>query len=116
LGGLAGVRGYREGEVFGDSGWRVSVEQKTPPHVVGMAYGKAPLSVRGSVYIDYGEDYLLDPNGRDGNLRLWGIGAGAVATIGNHFDARLLVTFPLLGTTTTDAGHPRFDFTLTAEF
>lgn len=116
VGGLAGVRGYREGEVFGDSGWRVSLEQKTPPYVVGMVYGKAPLSVRGSVYIDYGEDYLLDRSGRDSHLRLWGIGAGAIATIGPHFDARLLVTWPLLGTTTTEAGQPRLDFTLTAEF
>jgi len=116
LGGLAGVRGYREGEVFGDSGWRVSLEQKTPPYVIGMAYPKAPLSVRGSVYVDYGEDYLLDPNGKDSHLRLWGIGAGVVTTIGSHFDARLMVTFPLLSTTTTEAGQPRFDFTLTAEF
>ena len=47
LGGLAGVRGYHEGEVFGDDGWRITTEQKTPYYVVGTAYRNHPLTVRG---------------------------------------------------------------------
>ncbi|HZI32843.1 MAG TPA: POTRA domain-containing protein, partial [Candidatus Binatia bacterium] len=37
-GGVNSVRGYHEGEVFGDTGWHVSLEQQTPPHVIGLAY------------------------------------------------------------------------------
>src|SRR5262249_54559533 len=35
-GGVNSVRGYHEGEVFGDDGWRVTIEQKTPACVIGM--------------------------------------------------------------------------------
>lgn len=119
-GGVASVRGYREGEVFGDRGWRTSVELKTPPHVVGLVYGNeqgnGKLAIRGSVYMDYAETYLLDPHGRDGRVPLWGVGFGAAATIGPHWEARMLFSWPLLKTTLTDAGQPRFDFGLTAQF
>lgn len=119
-GGVASVRGYREGEVFGDRGWRTSVELKTPPHVVGLVYGNAQgngkLAVRGSVYMDYAETYLLDPHGRDGRVPLWGVGFGAAATIGSHWEARMLFSWPLLKTSLTQAGQPRFDFGLTAQF
>jgi outer membrane protein assembly factor BamA len=116
VGGVNSVRGYREGEVFGDTGWHISLEQKTPPYVVGMVYDNKPLTVRGSVYMDYGEAYLIDPNGRDGRTPLWGTGFGAVATIGSHWEARFLFSWPLLRTPTTQPGEPRFDFGLTAQF
>src|SRR5208282_8782 len=77
-GGVNSVRGYHEGEVFGDDGWRVSLEQQTPPHVVGIAYGNTPLTIRGSVYMDYADTYLLDPQGRPGSTALWGTGFGIV--------------------------------------
>jgi hemolysin activation/secretion protein len=129
VGGVAGVRGYREGEEFGDTGWRMSFEQKTPPHVIGIAYGRTPLTVRGSIYVDYGETYLLAPQGmqvtptpgapgsiRKSSVSLWGTGLGGVASIGPHWEARLLVTWPLLSTLTTEAYQPRFDFALNAQF
>ena len=115
LGGVNSVRGYREGEVFGDTGWRFSAEQRTPPHIIGWAGGK-PLTIRGSVYMDYGEVYLLDPIGRQSRTALWGTGFGGVADFGSHFEARLLFSWPLLGTITTERGQPRFDFSLTAQF
>lgn len=115
-GGVGNVRGYLEGEAFGDLGWRVNLEQKTPPYVVGMAYGKAALTVRASVYMDYAEIYLLDAGSRDDLTRLWGAGFGAVATVGSHWEARLLFSWPLLSTDLTRAGSPRFGFALTAQF
>jgi hemolysin activation/secretion protein len=115
-GGVNGVRGYREGEVFGDTGWRVTLDQKTPAHVVGLVYPKNPLVVRGSLYMDYGETYLLDPQGRDGRVPLWGAGFGAVASVGTHFEARFLFSWPFLRTTTTEPYQPRFDFSLSAQF
>lgn len=116
IGGVNSVRGYREGEVFGDTGWRLGAEQKTPPYVVGTVYGKNPLIVRGSIYMDYAEAYLLDPQGRQSRTPLWGTGFGGVLSIGPHFDARFLFSWPLLGTTTTEAYQPRFNFSLSAQF
>ena len=116
IGGVAGVRGYRQGEVFGDAGWRVTLELKSPPHVVGTVYGNAALIVRASAFMDYAEAYLLDPNGRDNRVPLWGSGFGIAADVGSHWGTRLLFSVPLLKTTTTTAYEPRFDFALTAQF
>src|SRR6185369_12146835 len=60
-GGVASIRGYREGEVFGDTGWRANFELKTPPRVIGLVHAGQRMTVRGSIYMDYGETYLLDP-------------------------------------------------------
>jgi len=117
LGGLAGVRGYHEGEVFGDDGWRITAEQKTPYCVVGTAYRNHPLTVRGSIFMDYGEAYLLEPTaGRQGRTQLWGVGFGGVASIGANWEARFLFSWPLLSAGITEAGQPRFDFGLSAQF
>lgn len=115
-GGVNSVRGYHEGEVFGDNGWHVSLEQKTPPFIVGFATAKAPLTVRGSVYMDYAEVYLIDPQGRPNNLALWGLGTGAVATLGPHWEARFLFSVPLKSTSTVNAFDMYFNFALNAQF
>ncbi len=115
-GGVGSIRGYREGEVFGDTGWRVNLELKTPTHLVGMAYAKHELRVRGSLYMDYGETYLLDPHSRASSTPLWGAGFGAVATVGATWDFRILFSWPLLSTATTTAYQPLFNFGLTAQF
>ena len=116
IGGINSVRGYHEGQVFGDTGWHTSLEFKTPPHVVGIVYGRQPLTVRGTVYMDYGEAYLLDPQGRNSGTSLWGTGLGFVATAGSHWEARLLFSWPLIGTPTISAYEPFFNFALTAQF
>jgi hemolysin activation/secretion protein len=115
-GGVNSVRGYREGEVFGDDGWHLSVEQKTPTCLIGLVGGNQPLTVRGSVYMDYAEVYLLDPLGRQARTPLWGIGAGAVISVGTHWDARFLFSLPLITAGSTEAYHPRFNFALTGQF
>jgi len=115
-GGVNSVRGYHEGEVFGDTGWHVSLEQQTAPYVVGPAYGNVPLTVRGSVYMDYATVYLLDPQGRPGSTALWGTGFGGVASIGSHWETRMLFSLPLLNGGSTEAMHPFFNFMLTAQF
>jgi len=115
-GGVASVRGYQEGEVFGDTGWRGTIELKTPPHLVGLAYGRANLTLRGSVYMDYAETYLLDPQGRADRIPLWGVGMGWVALVGTHWEARFLFSVPLERTATTSPFQPRFNFALTGQF
>src|SRR5262249_49759746 len=77
-GGVRSVRGYHEGEVFGDNGWHISLEQKTPPHVIGLVSKANPLTVRGSIFIDYADTYLIDPLGRPGSTDLLGVGIGGV--------------------------------------
>jgi len=116
LGGVAGVRGYHEGEVFGDTGWRFTVDQKTPPCLVGTVYPNHPLIMRGTVYMDYGEVYLLDPQGRQDRIPLWGTGFGAVFSVGGTWEARFLSSWPLLTAGTTEAFQPRFNFNLSAQF
>ena len=91
-------------------------EQKTPPKVIGLAYASAPLTVRGSIFMDYGENYLLDAGPRKDRQALWGAGFGAAATIGANWEARFLFAWPLVSTPTTKAGEPRFDFALSAQF
>jgi len=115
-GGINSVRGYREGEVFGDTGWHVTLEQQTPTHVVGVVHGNTLLTLRGTVYMDYANVYLLDPQGRAASTALWGAGFGGVAAVGSHWDARFLFSVPLLSTTTTEAYLPFFNFALTAQF
>jgi hemolysin activation/secretion protein len=114
-GGVNSVRGYHEGEVFGDTGWHISLEQQTPPRVVGFVSG-APLTIRGSVYMDYADTYLLDPQGRPGSTALWGTGFGGVASIGSHWEARFLFSVPLLRSATTEPYQPFFNFALDAQF
>jgi hemolysin activation/secretion protein len=115
-GGVNSVRGYHEGEVFGDSGWHISLEQQTPPHVVGLIGKGTPLTVRGSVYMDYAETFLIDPQGRPGRTSLWGTGFGTTAAIGANWEARFLFSVPLLSAGTMQSGQPFFNFDLTAQF
>jgi hemolysin activation/secretion protein len=116
LGGVNTVRGYQEGAVLGDSGWWMGVEQKTPPQVIGSVYRDHRLSVRGAVFMEYGDVYLLDPRGRSARTALWGSGFGGVFSLGATWEARLLFSWPLLTAGTSQAGQPRFDFSLSAQF
>ena len=116
LGGVNSVRGYEEGDVLGDTGWWIGAEQKTPPYAIGPVYGNHRLTVRGSVFMEYGEVYLLDPHGRQASTALWGTGFGGAASIGANWEARLLFSWPLLSAPGAQAGQPRFTFSLSAQF
>ena len=116
IGGVNSVRGYHEGEVFGDTGWHFSLEQQTSPFVVGNVYGRTPLTLSGSIYMDIGTVYLLDPLGRPASSELWGTGFGLTASVGSHWQARFLFSVPLIGTIYTPQDQPFFNFGLTAQF
>jgi hemolysin activation/secretion protein len=117
-GGIAGVRGYREGEVFGDSGWRLTSEAKVPSYRVGFAgQGTSrPLIVRASFFMDYADTYLADPEGRKAHTPLWGTGLAGAASLGPHFNGMLSFAWPLLNTPTSEAYHVRIAFSLSAQF
>jgi hemolysin activation/secretion protein/AraC-like DNA-binding protein len=99
MGGTTGVRGYQDGATYGDTGWKTMTDLQTPLIDIGMVGNEGhevPVWVRGSVFMDYGEVYLIDPpSGSSGRQQFWGVGSGFTANIGNHLDARLTVAFPL---------------------
>jgi len=117
IGGLAGVRGYRDGQEYGDTGWRTTIEPHTPLFNLGMVDATLPMYVRFSIFTDYGRRYLLDPTpGRKRELGLWGTGFGFNGVIGDRVDYRFNIAFPLLDTPGVTAGKPRLSFAVSVQF
>ena len=117
MGGTAGVRGYGEAESYGDTGWRVAVEPRTPLIDVGMVDGNVPMWLRSSVFLDYGETYLLESQASSVNrLQFLGTGWTLTANIGDHLDARLTVGCPLIGNAQTHSGDIHIYFGVGAQF
>jgi hemolysin activation/secretion protein/AraC-like DNA-binding protein len=122
IGGSGGVRGYPEGQSYGDTGWRVSVEPRTPLINIGMVDDDIPFWIRSSVFVDYGQDSVLDgfyavvaagqgpvisqiPHNPT-TLDFCGTGWSLTANIGSHLDARLTVAFPLINTISSPGWDP----------
>ncbi len=84
MGGLNSVRGYFDGETYGDSGWHLTVEPRTPLVNVGMADGTVPVWMRSSVFMDYGQTFLADnaPGIANDQVNFWGVGWSLIANIG----------------------------------
>lgn len=119
LGGLNSVRGYYEGDEYGDTGWFGSVELRTPflATQVPLWAESAPTWLRGSVFVDGAQRFPLDTSlGRDPYRSLLGVGFGLSANINNHFDMRIAVGWPLLDTANTRAGEPRAYFSVGGQF
>ena len=116
IGGINSVRGYHEGEIFGDNGWHFTLEEDTPPHIVGTVYDGQPLTVRGSAYMDAATAYLIDPQGRQESTKLWSGGLGFNAAVGSHWQAQFLFSLPLISTPLVTRFDPYFNFALTAQF
>jgi hemolysin activation/secretion protein len=117
IGGVNSVRGYHEGEIFGDTGWHVSLEEDTPQHIVGTVYDGQPLSIRGLAYFDAATAYRLDqPAGTPYSTTLAGTGFGINAAVGTHFTAQFLFSLPLFNTPITERYRPFFNFDLTGQF
>ena len=120
MGGSASVRGYLDGEEYGDTGWRVSIEPQTPLFNIGMVGNEGheePCWVRASVFTDYGEIYRLGlPPGSIGSLRYWGAGLGMTANISEHLDARLTIAWPLISHPLAQAGDVHIYFGVGAQF
>jgi hemolysin activation/secretion protein/AraC-like DNA-binding protein len=121
LGGPAGVRGYPSGVAYGDTGWRMTVEPRTPQVSIGMAGNEGaevPVWVRGSVFVDYGQLYRLDPTPGFSTTRasLLGVGWGVTANIGSHLDARVSMAWPLMSSAVIPGGSAYVYFAVGAQF
>ena len=126
LGGTAGVRGYQEGEVYGDEGWRAMFDLNAPAIEIGefpvedtgaRSDVSVPAMLRCSVFTDYGSTYLIDrPTTASLSYSQWGAGAGFYLTAGEHFYARLTAAWALENSAATRAGSARAYFSVGYQF
>jgi hemolysin activation/secretion protein len=118
LGGYGSVRGYHEGEIYGDNGWFTQFELKSPTvaQTINVGGRAMRISVGTSVFTDYGQIYLIDPQGRPPETSLWGAGFGGNLAVGSHFEARLNFGWPLLKSPSSTVGSPRVTFAVSAVF
>jgi hemolysin activation/secretion protein len=118
LGGTGGVRGYHEGEAYGDTGWRTLFDVRAPAVAVGsFPYGNEaiPANVRCSWFMDYGETYHLDANA-GATVREWGTGLGVYYNAGTRFDARLSLAWALRDALLSRAGAAQAYFSVGIQF
>jgi hemolysin activation/secretion protein len=124
LGGTGGVRGYQQGEIYGDDGWRAMFDLRAPAIQVGSfptRAGEVPAELRCSWFMDYGQATLIDrpvsaKAFSDFTYTQWGTGLGFLLNLGEHFDARLTLAWALAGTPTTGAGSAQAYFSIGAQF
>lgn len=116
LGGLGSVRGYYEGDEYGDAGWFTSAELRTPYINSRVpAWSKFVHAwVRGSAFVDYGERYLYEA--KDSRSSLLGVGFGLSANINNRLDMRLTLGWPLLDSANTTGHEPRATISIGGQF
>ena len=113
LGGLGGVRGYREGEFFCDNGWRLTTEIRTPPRAIAQWSKDAPLLVRAVAFVDVGGGEILATHHTE---TLLGSGFGCTGTVGSNFDFRFGLAWALRPSGVSSAGDIRMYFSLGAQF
>jgi hemolysin activation/secretion protein/AraC-like DNA-binding protein len=120
VGGITSVRGYHEGEIYGDSGWNISLEPRTPLYevaAIGVDDRSAACTMRLSTFFDYGQAYLTRaPAGTPGHFNLCGTGIAAALNIGQHLGAQMSLALPLISTSFTQAGSFHLNFSLSAQF
>jgi hemolysin activation/secretion protein len=120
LGGTSGVRGYREGEIYGDDGWRAMFDLRAPPINIGYfptGTGEIPAELRCSWFMDCGQAFLIDrPTTTDLAYTEWGTGLGFFLTAGEHVSARLTLAWALHDTPATSAGSAFAYFSVGVQF
>ncbi|HEV7924125.1 MAG TPA: ShlB/FhaC/HecB family hemolysin secretion/activation protein [Verrucomicrobiae bacterium] len=113
LGGNASVRGYREGELYADTGWVAQTELRSPVYWRGK---EMKIGTQLTLFTDYGEGYKLDA-GSSQNARqaLSGTGVGINFNLGRYVESHILVAWPLLNSAYSGAGRERISFSLSAQ-
>jgi len=125
LGGRYSVRGYLEGEAFGDHGWDLQVEVRTPA-LRGFLGGFLGEKIQGLAFYDVGEFFLLETQDEPGNRfvdvperRLQGLGIGTRASIlespWGSLSGEAFVAMPTIETGNTKRA-PHLFFQVKAEF
>jgi hemolysin activation/secretion protein len=113
LGGNGSVRGYREGELYADTGWLSQLEVRSPIYWRGT---NRRVGTQFTAFMDYGQGYSLDaPGYQPFNDSLWGAGAGVNFNLGPHVESHVMVGWPLLRSAFSTTGHARIEFSLSAQ-
>jgi hemolysin activation/secretion protein len=113
LGGTASVRGYREGELYSDTGWLAQTELRSPVYWRGK---DIRIGTQITLFTDYGEGYKLDaPSGQSGREALCGSGIGINFNLGRYMESHILVAWPILNSIYSGAGRERISFSLSAQ-
>jgi hemolysin activation/secretion protein/AraC-like DNA-binding protein len=114
LGGNGSVRGYREGELYADTGWVGQAELRSPVYWRGMSALK--VGTQFTAFTDYGEGYDLDlAAGQNTDQALWGAGMGVNFHLGSYVESHILIAWPLLNSAYSTAGRERISFSLSAQ-
>jgi hemolysin activation/secretion protein len=118
IGGMGSVRGYQEGELYGDNGWYTQVELRAPVISPKEMFDGKPvdLGINFSAFTDYGQVFLIDPHGRPPSSDLWGAGFAGSMWLGPQLSGRVAVAWPLLNSPSRAAGTVRFTFGISAQF
>jgi hemolysin activation/secretion protein len=115
LGGNGSVRGYREGELYADTGWMGQAELRSPTYWRGESALKIGTQI--TAFTDYGQGYLLDHAvAQNNDQALWGAGLGINFHFGYYVESHILIAWPLLNSEYTTAGRERISFSLSAQF
>ena len=113
LGGNATVRGYREGELYADTGWVGQAELRSPIYWRGA---NRRVGTQFTAFSDYGQGYELAPGaGQSAHEALWGAGMGINFNLGPRVESHILIAWPLLNSAFTTAGHERITFSVSAQ-
>jgi hemolysin activation/secretion protein/AraC-like DNA-binding protein len=113
LGGNATVRGYREGEMYSDTGVLGQVELRSPVYWRGA---NRRIGTQFSAFTDYAQGYKLDTvPGETAHQDLWGAGVGVNFNLGRFVESHILVAWPLLSSAFSRSGNLRVSFSLGAQ-
>jgi hemolysin activation/secretion protein len=117
-GGVASVRGYLEGERFGDQGWSTQFELRTPTYrgfLGGFLGGRLRERVQLGAFFDMSTLYTLSTtDGPTTSTDLRGVGAGFRVGLFDHLSTELFVAYPIDATENSD--NTRIHFQVSAGF
>jgi hemolysin activation/secretion protein len=115
LGGNASIPGYREGELYADSGWLGQLELRSPVYWRGA--GALKFGTQLTAFTDYGQGYDQEtPTTLLAHQSLWGVGAGLNFHIGAHVESHILIAWPMISSAYTTEGRERISFSVSAQF
>lgn len=119
IGGITSVRGYFEGEDFGDHGWVTGLDLLTPQYKFQFSALSEPVPswIRGFTFFDAGQRFLSEaPAGSPASQTLWSVGFGLSANVNNLLDLRVTIGVPLADSNNRQAYSPRANVSLGGQF
>ncbi len=115
IGGLTSVRGYFQSEVVGDRGFLTSLELRAPS--LATAIGSFVDELRVFGFAEGGHVSVIDPlPDTRSTFRIGSVGAGVRLKVFKTLTGEFLVGVPLIATTESQRGDPRYTFSLKGEF